>query len=107
VLEGLKPSDKPVAGRKNDPMMPIAWTKTYQIDAGPVGQVFATTMGSSQDLESEGLRRLLVNATYWLAGLENQIPKSANVDIVGTYDTLPMGFGKHKKGMKPQDFKDF
>jgi len=107
VLEGMKSSDKPVAGAKNEPMMPIAWTKTYRIDNGPVGQVFATTMGSSQDLESEGLRRLLVNATYWLAGLEKQIPKTANVDIVGTYETLPMGFGQHKKGMKPQDFQNY
>jgi hypothetical protein len=104
VLEGMQPTDKPVIGPKNEPMMPIAWTKTYQIDGGPAGQVFTTTMGSSQDLESEGLRRLLVNAVYWLAGLENRIPPSANVDLVGTYETLPMGFGKHKKEMKPQNF---
>jgi hypothetical protein len=106
VLEGMKPSDKPVVGPKNEPMMPVAWTKTYKIDHGQTGQVFTTTMGSSQDLESEGLRRLLVNAVYWLAGLEGKIPQSANVDIVGTYETLPMGFGKHKKGLKPQDFND-
>jgi hypothetical protein len=107
VLEGMKPSDKPVVGAKNDPMMPIAWTKTYQVDDGQKGQVFTTTMGSSQDLESEGLRRLLVNAVYWLAGLEDRIPKAANVDLVGIYETLPMGFGKHKKGMKPLDFREF
>jgi hypothetical protein len=107
VLEGMKPTDKPVEGTKNDPSMPIAWTKTYRIDEGPAGQVFATTMGSSQDLECEGLRRLLVNAVYWLAGLENRIPPSANVDIVGTYETLPMGFGKHKQGMKPSDFQEW
>src|SRR5262249_19735260 len=29
VLEGMKPDDKPAAGKQNDPMMPIAWTKTY------------------------------------------------------------------------------
>ena len=104
VLAGMKPSDKPIIGPKNDPMMPIAWTKTYKIDDGPAGQVFETTMGSSQDLESEGLRRLLVNAVYWLAGRENRIPSKSNVEIVGTYETLPMGFGKHKPGMKPLDF---
>ena len=106
VLAGMEPGDKPVSGPQNEPMMPIAWTKTYRIDAGSTGKVFETTMGSSQDLESEGFRRLLVNAVYWLAGLENQIPKLADVDIVGTYETLPMGFGKNKKGMKPQDFRD-
>ncbi len=104
VLEGMNPTDKPVSGPKNEPMMPIAWTKTYRIDDGPTGNVFETTMGSSQDLESEGLRRLLVNATYELAGLASRITESANVDIVGVYETLPMGFGKHKKGMKPSDF---
>ena len=104
VLEGMQPTDKPVVGPKNAPMMPIAWTKTYRIDDGPVGPVFETTMGSSQDLESEGLRRLLVNTVYWLAGREARIPKPVNVDLVGSYETLPMGFGKHKKGMKPKDF---
>ena len=104
VLEGMQPTDKPVVGPKNDPMMPIAWTKTYRIDDGPIGLVFETTMGSSQDLESTGLRRLLVNAVYWLAGREDRIPTSANVDLVGSYETLPMGFGKHKKGVKSKDF---
>ena len=105
VLESMSATDKPVAGPKNEPMMPIAWTKTYRIDNGPSGRVFASTMGSSQDFESVGLRRLLVNAVYWLAGLEERISMSANVDIVGTYETLPMGFGAHKKGLKPADFK--
>jgi len=104
VLVGMNSTDEPVVGEKNDPMMPIAWTKTYQVDDGPIGRVFTSTKGSSQDLESEDMRRLLVNAVYWLAGLEDQIPMSANVDLVGSFKTLPMGFGTHKKGMKPQDF---
>ncbi|MDR1962289.1 MAG: ThuA domain-containing protein [Planctomycetaceae bacterium] len=105
VLEGMKPTDKPVAGTKNDPMMPIAWTKTYQINGGKTGKSFTITMGSSQDFESEGLRRLLVNAVYYLAGLETVIPDRANVEIVGCYEPLPMGFGTSKKGMKPSDFQ--
>jgi hypothetical protein len=104
VLEGLKPTDKPVAGTKNEPMMPIAWTKTYKIDGGKTGKSFTITMGSSQDFESEGLRRLLVNAVYYLAGLETAIPERANVEIVGRYKPLPMGFGTSQKGMKPDDF---
>ena len=104
VLEGMQATDKPVEDARNEPMMPLAWTKTYRIDDGPIGQVFTTTMGSSQDLESEGLRRLLVNAVYWLTGREDQIPKSANVDLVGVYETRPMGYANHKKGVKPLDF---
>src|SRR5262249_46793370 len=29
VLDGMQPDSKPVAGKQNDPMMPIVWTKTY------------------------------------------------------------------------------
>lgn len=104
VLAGMKPTDQPVAGSKNDPMMPIAWIKTYKTEDNKTGNVFTTTMGSSQDLESEGLRRLLVNAVYWLSGLESVILERTDVGIVGNYETLPMGFGKHKKGRKPENF---
>ena len=29
VLKGMKPTDEPRADKKNDPMMPVAWVKTY------------------------------------------------------------------------------
>ena len=38
-------------------MMPVAWTRTYS-GSGKPARVFATTMGASQDLLSDGLRRL-------------------------------------------------
>lgn len=103
VLAGMSPGDKPVENGKNDPMMPIAWTKTYQTAGGQTGRVFTTTMGAATDLESEGLRRLLVNAAYWCVGMEDKIPERANVEVVGEYKPLPFGFGKHKPGIKPQD----
>jgi len=106
VLQGMKPSDPPVEGKKNDPMMPIAWTKTYKSASGQTGRVFTTTMGASQDLQSEGLRRLLVNAVYWTVGMEDKIPAKANVAIVGEYKPLPFGFGGYKKGVKPSDLTD-
>jgi type 1 glutamine amidotransferase len=105
VLQGMDPKDKPVVGPKNDPMMPIAWMKTYTPAAGKTARVFTTTMGASQDFRSEGLRRLLVNACYWAVGLEGKIPAKPNVDIVGTYNPLPFGFGKHKPGVRPSDLK--
>jgi hypothetical protein len=103
VLEGMKATDKPVAGRKNNPMMPIAWTKTYTGAKGRSARIFTTTMGASQDLQSEGFRRLLVNACYWALGMEEKIPPKANVDIVGEYEPLPFGFDKFKKNVKPSD----
>jgi type 1 glutamine amidotransferase len=104
VLEGMKPTDKPLAGPKNDPMMPVAWTKTYQSASGKVGRVFATTMGAARDLQSEGLRRLLVNASFWCLGMEDKIPARAEVGLVGEYEPLGMGYGKFKPGMKPSDY---
>jgi len=105
VLDGMKRTDKPVSGKQNDPMMPIAWIKTYRGDKGPTGRVFTTTMGAATDLESEGLRRLLVNATYWCLGMEKKIPPKAKVDIVGPYKPLSFGFAGHKKGVQPSDHK--
>jgi type 1 glutamine amidotransferase len=100
VVAGMKPDDEPVEGKKNDPMMPVGWVKSYKD-----GRVFNTTMGSSTDLESEGTRRMLVNGAYWCVGLEDKIPEKSCVDIVGEFKPLSFGFGKFKKGLKPSDHK--
>jgi hypothetical protein len=105
VVAGMKPTDPPVKGKKNDPMMPIAWTKTYSLPEGKPGRVFTSTMCCSQDLESEGLRRLLVNGCYWALGMESQIPERSKVDLVGEYKPLPFKSGAYKKGVKPEDLK--
>jgi type 1 glutamine amidotransferase len=103
VVAGMKPADPAVDGSKNDPMMPVAWTKTYTGADGKPGRVFTTTMGAATDLESEGFRRLLVNAVYWCVGLEEQIPAKSRVDLVGVFEPLPFGFEKFKRGVKPSD----
>lgn len=105
VVAGMKPDDAAVAGKKNEPMMPVAWTKTYTYENGPKGRVFTTTMGAAVDLENEALRRLLVNASYWALGMEDRIPAKADVGIVGTYKPLPFGFGGNAKGQKPGDMR--
>jgi type 1 glutamine amidotransferase len=101
VLAGMTPDAEPVAGKKNDPMMPVAWTKTYAIDGGPTGRVFTTTMGAATDLAAEGTRRMLVNACYWATGLESQIPEASCVDLVGEYQPTAFGFNGARKGLKP------
>jgi hypothetical protein len=105
VLEGMKPTDKPIEGPKNNPMMPIAWTKTYTGTAGKTSKIFTTTMGASQDLLADGTRRMIVNAAYWCLGMEGQIPGKNNVDIVGDWAPTKFGFNAYKKGVKPQDLK--
>ena len=100
VLSGMNPSDPP---NEDKEMVPVAWTKTYTGDSGKTARVFCTTMGASQDLSSEGLRRLLVNACYWCLGMEDRIPPQSEVSIVGEYHPTPFGFGQHKKGVQPSD----
>ncbi|MBX7168947.1 MAG: ThuA domain-containing protein [Pirellulales bacterium] len=106
VLQGMQPDDPPVEGKKNSPMMPIAWTKTYTGTAGKAARVFTTTMGASQDFASEGVRRLLVNACYWAMGLEQQIPERSEVSLVGTYEPTPFRFNGFRRGMRPSDFAE-
>ncbi len=105
VLEGMKPDDKPVTSAKNDPLMPLAWIKPYQLEGGQQGTAFCSTFGSGVDFESEDGRRLIVNAAYYLLGLEDQIKPDANVEVVGTYEPTFFGFGQFQKGKKPADFK--
>ena len=105
VLAGMKPDSQPVTGEKNEPMMPVAWTKSYSIDGGPKGRSFTTTMGAATDLAAEGTRRLLVNACYWAAGLEAKIPEKSKVDIVGEFAPTPFGFNGAKKGLTPADYR--
>ena len=100
VLTGMNPTDPPLAGPKNDPMMPVAWVKSYN-----KARVFTTTMGASQDLSSEGVRRMLVNACYWALGMEKKIPAKSKVDLVGSYKPSPFKFGGFVKGIRPEDLK--
>ena len=103
VTETLKSDSPAVMGKKNDPMMPIAWTKTYTIDDGKPARVFTTTMGASQDFAFEGTRRMVVNACFWAVGIEDKIPSKSNVEIVGEFKPTPFKSGAHKAGVKPVD----
>lgn len=99
VLAGMQPADPPVEGPQNDPMMPVAWSRTYR-----GARVFTTTMGAATDLQNQALRRLLVNAAYWALGLEKRITPRSNMDLVGAYNPLPFGFNGFAKGLKPEDY---
>jgi hypothetical protein len=58
-------------------------------------------MGAATDLESAGLRRLLVNASYWALGMEKDIPEASEVETVGVYHPTAFGFNGFVKGVKP------
>jgi hypothetical protein len=105
VLSGMSPTNAPVQGAKNSPMMPLVWTRNYPPGQSKSSKIVTTTMGAAVDLQNEGLRRLIVNACYWTVGLQDKIPAKANVDYVGTYEPTWFGFGKSKKGVKPEDLE--
>ncbi|MEZ5042114.1 MAG: ThuA domain-containing protein [Saprospiraceae bacterium] len=115
-LYGMRPTDQEVATvnpatktpyNPNDPMMPIAWTKTYQLPDGKTGRSFTSTIGAATDMMNEGVRRLFVNASYYLLGME--VPAKASVNIEGNYQPAPFSFEKDEhwveKGMKVADFQ--
>lgn len=104
VVEGMRPDDKPATGPKNDPLMPVAWVKTYEVAQGKIGRVFTTTMGAATDLTNEGTRRLLVNACYWAAGLEDKIPAQSDVGLVGKFEPTGFAFDGFVKGKRPADY---
>ena len=96
---GLKETDTEIAtitgkGEKaynpNESMPPIAWTKNYQIPNGKLGMSFTTTIGAATDMVDEDVRRLMVNATFHLLGME--VPAKANVGLIGTYNPSPYQF---------------
>ncbi len=108
VLAGMKPDDGPVAGEKNDPMMPLAWVRTYRQENGTTNRVFCTTMGASSDLACEDLRRLVVNACLWGLGMEESIGERTDVATVGPFEPTMFGFSNDQhwtdKGLRPSDF---
>ncbi len=111
VLKTMEPTGEPADYTKkrstdkqeqgiNDPMMPIAWTIETKSDAGKTTKALTTTMGAASDFVNEGLRRLIVNGAYWATGLE--VPKKANVDVVGEFAPRMYGFDGGAKGVMPE-----
>lgn len=99
ILSGMNPDDAPVVDDRNDPMMPVAWTRSHN-----GGRVFVTTMGSADDLPSEGVRRMLVNAAFWCLGMEGAVQPDLDVSIVGDFRPTPFGFRKFIPGKRPADY---
>lgn len=86
-------------------ILPIAWTREYQVPGGQKGNAFTTTMGASVDFLSEDLRRLLVNACFWAVGLESEIPERADVDYITPYNPTMFGFDSFQRGKRPEDYQ--
>lgn len=99
---------QPLMGRKHGDAinpkkipLPVAWVKTWTGNKGKTGRVFHSTMGSARDLQSAGLRRLMVNAAYWCMNLQDKIDPNSSVDLVGPYKPLESGFNYEKLKVQP------
>ncbi|MFT5423879.1 MAG: type 1 glutamine amidotransferase [Phycisphaerales bacterium] len=105
VANGMTPGALPDLGEKNDPVMPVAWTRVMKNSGNINGRrVFTTTMGAATDLVADGTRVMLVNAAYWAMGLEGEIPAGGcEADLVGDFAPSDFGFGGFVKGTFPAD----
>jgi hypothetical protein len=103
VLTGMKPDDGPLAGPKNNPMMPAGWVRKRDLGNGKTQKVICSTMGAATDFVEPGLRRFVVNSAYWACGLD--VPAKLDVEPVGDYKPTDFGFNAFKKGVKVSDLK--
>lgn len=110
VLKGMEPGDPPADYIKksrptgleqpvNAPMMPIVWLRELPLAGGAKQRIVTNTMGAATDLQSEGLRRLVVNGVFW--GLDMEVPQQAEVGIPGDFKPLMYGFNGFRKGVRP------
>lgn len=97
-LNGMTP-DSPADQTKQP--VPVAWTKTYQVENGKSGRSFTTTHGASEDILNEGYRRMLVNASFWAMGMEKNIKAKGNIAFVGPYKPTTFNFDGYKANVKP------
>ncbi len=109
VTRSLDPdSDILADDPRNDPMQPFAWLHTYTTpDGSGTGQAFCTTAGASVDFQSADLRRLIVNAVYFL--LKRQVPAEADVRLTDPWKPRFYGFINDpsywaRVGLTPADF---
>jgi hypothetical protein len=99
-------SKKNKAGAEQDvnaPMMPVLWTREVDNGAGSKNKIVCSTMGAATDLTNEGLRRIVINSSYHLLGLE--VPANADVTVGADYQPTMYGFDGAKKGVKVSDLR--
>ena len=112
---GMKATDKKLAESNPDaenkyspidPMMPIVWIKSYQIEKGKQGMALTSTIGASTDFLNQELRILFVNGVYFL--LKMPVPERVKADLVGDYSPSQFSFQSDdywgQKNLKVSDF---
>ena len=92
VLETLEHDSKPVAGGedkrgnvRNAPMLPVVWWHDYKWPHGKTSRILVSTIGASVDFKTDGLRRVMVNGSFWLLGMEDLVTPDLSCDPVEDY----------------------
>lgn len=102
-LQTMEKDSQPVTDK---PPCPNAWVRTYAGKDKSTGRVFTTTSGASEDIVDHDFRRLMINACFWAAGLEEHIKSDNNIEMVGPYhpSTFQMN-ANYYEGVHPADLK--
>ncbi|MGI9473980.1 MAG: ThuA domain-containing protein, partial [Rubripirellula sp.] len=87
--------------------LPVAWTKVWTGDQGKPSKIFHFTMGSAEDFQNDGVRRMTVNAVYWGLGMEASIDTERSVEPIEPYHPMKAGFNYEKLGVQPREAKFF
>jgi len=98
ITASLEKDSPLVTDGKGATTQPIAWTREYKHASGTTNKIFTTTMGSSDDLLDENLRRLIVNSAYWGTGLE--VPEKADATLKSAYNPTMYGTKDHADGIR-------
>ena len=102
VLQSMEVGAKPLEGKEPQP---AAWVRNYSFKGGPEGRAFCSTQGGSEDILSEGVRRMIVNATLWCMSMEDHIKADADVSFVGPYNPTTFNFKPSINDAKPSDIE--
>lgn len=89
------------------PPMASEWTREYTSASGHKARVFTSLYGASEDILNDGYRRMLVNAAYWIVGLEQQIKADAPIHFVGKYQPNTFRGGGYARGVRPEVYLGF
>ncbi|HRZ57118.1 MAG TPA: hypothetical protein P5525_16870, partial [Candidatus Paceibacterota bacterium] len=81
TLTGMNPDDPPNLKKA---IMPLVWLRQCTAPSGKQATILCSTIGAAVDFKSEDLRRLIVNASFFLTGLE--VPARADATPVGEFN---------------------
>ena len=100
VLTGMERDAEPDPEKER---APVAWTRKHTGKDGTVGRVFTSTHGASEDFLNDGFRRMMINAAFWAAGLEEAISPDLAIDFVGPYHPARYAFDGFRIGVRPSE----